>query len=256
MWKHILANNNGSSQLDSGWTPELPKIDELNLHYWNKNMKDDKTLADYGISGGILSAASTQLISNENLRSRRLGETNRNAVLNSSGGATDRANAYDITLIILKRNNGKINIGIDLTFNNIKDVRWVEWSQDAPDFREVTDGMCWIWYWVNEEWSAFNQMIIINRGYGKFRLSSELISSIKWSICKSPDVNISNIGFVKSEWTIKGILKRLTMNKVVSSDKNYDSRLYVLKEMDYRNEWIDMEINVKQWKVPLLVRSL
>lgn len=59
-------------------------------------MKNDKTLADYGITGGILSALSTQLISNENLRSRRLGDSNRAANIFSSGGVTDRATAYDI----------------------------------------------------------------------------------------------------------------------------------------------------------------
>ena len=97
-------------------------------------------------------------------------------------------------------------------------------------------------------------MIIVNRGYGKFRLTTELANSIKWQVWKSPDVNVTNIGFVKSEWTIKGILKKSTANKVISSDKNYDSRLYVYREMDYKNDWVDMEINVKQWKVPSLVR--
>lgn len=123
MQKQILSQAKiRSFEYNGDLHPDVPKIEELHLHYSNKNMKNDKTLSDYGINGGILSAISTQLVSNENLRSRRLGETNRAANLNSTGGITDRTTAYDVTLIVTKKSNGKINIGIDLSFNKIKDV--------------------------------------------------------------------------------------------------------------------------------------
>jgi len=43
----------------------------------------------------------------------------------------------------------KLSVGIDFTFNTIKDVKKVTWKDDAPWFREVTDGFCWIAYCHN-----------------------------------------------------------------------------------------------------------
>jgi hypothetical protein len=37
-------------------------------------------------------------------------------------------------------------LSIDLTFNTIKDVYKVGWQDDAPWFREISDGFCWIVY--------------------------------------------------------------------------------------------------------------
>lgn len=38
---------------------------------------------------------------------------------------------------------------IDFTFNTIKDVKKVNWKDDAPWFREIEDGFCWIAYCHN-----------------------------------------------------------------------------------------------------------
>ena len=43
----------------------------------------------------------------------------------------------------------KLSVGIDFTFNTIKDVKKVTWKEDAPWFREITDGFCWIAYCHN-----------------------------------------------------------------------------------------------------------
>jgi hypothetical protein len=42
--------------------------------------------------------------------------------------------------------NYKIAMGIDFTFNTIKNVKKVNWKDDAPWFREITDGFCWLCY--------------------------------------------------------------------------------------------------------------
>lgn len=38
---------------------------------------------------------------------------------------------------------------IDFTFNSIKDVKKVSWKDDAPWFREISDGFCWLAYCHN-----------------------------------------------------------------------------------------------------------
>lgn len=44
----------------------------------------------------------------------------------------------------------KLSGGIDFTFNTIKNVRKVQWKDDAPWFREISDGFCWIAYCHND----------------------------------------------------------------------------------------------------------
>lgn len=46
--------------------------------------------------------------------------------------------------------SGKKPLGIDFTFNTIKDVKKVNWKESAPWYREIYDGFCWLAYCNNE----------------------------------------------------------------------------------------------------------
>jgi len=41
---------------------------------------------------------------------------------------------------------GQVSLGIDFTFNTIKNVKKVNWKEDAPWYREISDGFCWLCY--------------------------------------------------------------------------------------------------------------
>lgn len=41
-------------------------------------------------------------------------------------------------------------MGIDFTFNTIKDVKKVSWKDSAPWYREINDGFVWLAYCNNE----------------------------------------------------------------------------------------------------------
>jgi hypothetical protein len=43
----------------------------------------------------------------------------------------------------------QVSLGIDFTFNTIKNVKKVNWKDDAPWYREISDGMCWLCYCQN-----------------------------------------------------------------------------------------------------------
>ena len=45
----------------------------------------------------------------------------------------------------------KLGSKVDLTFNTIKDVKKVTWKDEAPWFREVSDGFCWLGYCENQQ---------------------------------------------------------------------------------------------------------
>ena len=59
-------------------------------------------------------------------------------------------------------------MGIDFTFNTIKNIRKVNWKDNAPWFREISDGMSWLCYCENPECIAFKELVVINKGYGIF----------------------------------------------------------------------------------------
>ena len=42
-----------------------------------------------------------------------------------------------------------VSLGIDFTFNTIKNVKKVAWKEDAPWYREISDGFCWLCYCQN-----------------------------------------------------------------------------------------------------------
>ena len=45
------------------------------------------------------------------------------------------------------RSNGGLDI--DFTFNTIKNVKKVQWKDEAPWYREINDGFCWLAYCNN-----------------------------------------------------------------------------------------------------------
>ena len=51
--------------------------------------------------------------------------------------------------------NQKLSLGIDFTFNTIKNVKKVNWKDDAPWFREITDGFCWLCYCQSPKCMAY-----------------------------------------------------------------------------------------------------
>mmetsp|Transcript_12643 Transcript_12643/g.11194 ORF Transcript_12643/g.11194 Transcript_12643/m.11194 type:complete len:109 (+) Transcript_12643:400-726(+) len=96
---------------------EQLSISDLNLHYLNQNLKDEKLLSDYGING-LLSSASTQAHSNNSRRRRA------HNMSNSDPGT------YELILVIGQKNElGKLALGLDFTFHTIKDVKKLEWSK-------------------------------------------------------------------------------------------------------------------------------
>ena len=81
---------------------------------------------------------------------------------------------FDISLIIMKKTNvpplmdsnmrnklhlpitnpdaqsqSSLSLGIDFTFNTIKNVKKVAWKEDAPWYREISDGFCWLCFCQN-----------------------------------------------------------------------------------------------------------
>jgi hypothetical protein len=97
-------------------------------------------------------------------------------------------------------------VGLDFTFNALRNVHRVGWQQDAPFFREITDGLSWFAYCKNMKCQAFKQLFSISRGYGVFKMSKEASDNITCPVCKEKNFELRNVGFVNCEWALKGKL--------------------------------------------------
>jgi hypothetical protein len=79
--------------------------------------------------------------------------------------------------LIVKRTDpesNRVSVGLDFTFNALRNVHRVGWKQDVPWYREITDGMSWFAYCKNHSCHAFKQMFIISKGYGIFKMSKDI----------------------------------------------------------------------------------
>lgn len=142
-------------------------------------------------------------------------------------------------------------MGIDFTFNTIKNVKKVQFKQESPWFREIKDGFNWFCYCVNQKCEVHRQLVVINRGYSTLSIRRELQLSV-CPVCKTgnkpgpngepPTLLFRNCGFVNSEWVMRGTLKKNPDSKIYADGRTYDSKLYTFQEIDYRDVWHDLDI--------------
>ena len=95
---------------------------------------------------------------------------------------------------------------MDFRFNQLRQVKKVQWKEEAPWYCEVQDGLSWFGYCHNKQCKAFKNLFTVNRGYGIFKLDQE-INEFNCPVCKKTDYALRNLGFVNCEWALKGVLK-------------------------------------------------
>ena len=140
----------------------------------------------------------------------------------------------------------QVSLGIDFTFNTIKNVKKVAWKEDAPWYREISDGLCWLCYCQNERCPASKQLVVVNKGFGVFSIAREM-NAIRCPCCLSgKDLQVRNCGFVNCEWAMRGILQRNKDSKIYADGRTYDSKLYTFKECDYKAIWFALDLMVKE----------
>lgn len=150
--------------------------------------------------------------------------------------------------LIIKRvdpSTHQVSVGLDFTFNALRNVKRVGWQQSAPWFREITDGMSWFAYCKNTTCTAHKQLFVVSRGYGIFKLSKEM-AELCCPVCKLKNFEMRNIGFVNCEWALKGKLFYKADSKVFGEGQTYDGKLYTFKECNYTKAFESLEIMAKK----------
>jgi hypothetical protein len=66
--------------------------------------------------------------------------------------------------LLTKKSGNKFKLGLDFSFNYLKSLKKINWDEEAPSFREISDGICLISYCQNLKCEIFNQMFVKNLG--------------------------------------------------------------------------------------------
>eukprot|EP00826_Nyctotherus_ovalis_P011959 TRINITY_DN13118_c0_g1_i11.p1 TRINITY_DN13118_c0_g1~~TRINITY_DN13118_c0_g1_i11.p1 ORF type:complete len:370 (+),score=88.07 TRINITY_DN13118_c0_g1_i11:121-1230(+) len=161
-----------------------------------------------------------------------------------SSATTTLSRPFEILLFVRKGNKGKLNLGIDFSFNIIKNVRKVEMKKTAPWYRELSDGLSWLCYCRNAKCEIADELFIVHKGFGHFYLDKER-KTIKCPLCQKGVFEIRNIGFVCCQWQYKGVLANKKDSRITGEGRTYDSKLYTFKEANYNIVWETLELLAK-----------
>ena len=204
---------------------QVPVVEQT-LTYNGTTMSDEKLLLDYGFKDG----------SDDPMNMSSVEESN----------VTTTSRPYEVFLNVRRLSGvkGKLSLGIDFSFNTIKNVKKSAWKSTAPWYREVTDGLSWICYCLNSKCQIYNKVFITNRGYGHFYLHAEL-KHITCPICREKKADLKNIGFVNCQWQYRGTLSSKKDSKMTGDGRTYDNKFYTFKEADSARIWDGLELLVK-----------
>lgn len=85
--------------------------------------------------------------------------------LDASGELTDISSPRSLKLkLLIKQSGSKFKLDLDFSFNYMKSLKKINWDEEAPDCREITDGLCLMCYCLNKKCKFYNQMYIHNLG--------------------------------------------------------------------------------------------
>ncbi len=219
----------------------IPVADQA-LSYNGTPMSDEKLLVDYNLKDP---------------------EDTMNLSSIEEANATTTSRPFELHLNV-RRFKGKLSLGIDFSFNSIKNVKKTGWKSTAPTYREVTDGLSWICYCRNVACPIANDMFIVNRGtwcektwvgYGHFYLNTE-IKHIVCPMCGKRLFDLRNIGFVNCQWQYRGSLINKKESKITGDGRTYDNKFYTFKEANYKTLWDNLELLAKHLDAKAFVRKV
>ncbi|CAI2365047.1 unnamed protein product [Moneuplotes crassus] len=161
----------------------------------------------------------------------------------------EREEAYRIKAIEKAKGKGtkKISLALDPNFYKINSVRKNSFKSSAPWYCEAQNGLNWIAYCKNLDCYLYKQMVVCSRGYGTFSFSDEINIVCCPSCKKAKSLLIKNIGFVKCYYSINGLLNSSESSVCKLSDRTYDKKMHLFKEMDHKNVWINLTVSVKMF---------
>lgn len=150
-----------------------------------------------------------------------------NTVTTNQG--TDYSN-FILRLLLVRKNNNKLQMGLNFKFNYFKNVTKINFNEGAPKYCECSDGLNLFSYCRNPDCVLYNKLFVCILGYGCYEIIRETFK-LKCPQCLSSKlIEVKNIGLINSKWYYKGILNGQKQNIFEGDGITIDDQLYILQE--------------------------
>ena len=207
----------------------------------------------------LISSSDNSTIENNNENSPQLSKEYSNEItindiivtyLKGSNSLNEPITKYKLHLLLVtEEENRKLNFGLNFNFNFFKNMNKISFQQNAPSYRECSDGLNVFCYCKNEQCQIYNELFVINFGYGPFNLIDKILTSVQCPICKYNfiKVQVRNIGFINAKWTYRGKMNNRNQSSFNGEGSTLDDKLYVLKEINFELCFKNFEVNVTEY---------
>lgn len=136
---------------------------------------------------------------------------------------------FKLNLLIKKPT--MFNLGVDLTFNKLKNYQKIEFDNSAPSYREIGDGLNFQVSCQNAKCIIFKQVFLVHLGIGKFELTKEK-NNAKCPKCEGKKVSINRLMFVNSQWFFKAKLQKNDNSVVKGEGVTFENKIFFSDEIN------------------------
>lgn len=143
-----------------------------------------------------------------------------------------------VILLVRKEMGGGMNIGLRFSRLNTPAVKG--FSREAPIYRTVTRGLNFRSKCENRRCEAYDQVIIVNKGLGRFNVTVEA-GTLACPICGNQAKKANNCGFYLAQWRFIGIT--IGGNRLEIEGRTETRNYHTWKEGEERN-WEVLEVEV------------
>jgi ubiquitin len=148
------------------------------------------------------------------------------------------------TLHMALRLRGGGDMGLGFEFNDFRTSVVEKFAKSAPDYRTVSQGLSFKSMCLYSECVAYNQMIIINKGLGKFDIGVSSVTLV-CPKCGKKAERATNCGFYLAKWNFKGITQE---GEEVNIPGRTDTRdYYTWEEGGKKAKYMKLKVQVDSY---------
>ena len=152
---------------------------------------------------------------------------------------------YLINLLLFRKSGKKITMGIDFSFNILKNLKKIPFYPKAPSYCEASDGLNIFFNCKNTKCKIFDEIFVRNFGLGRFNILIE-INTVKCVKCHSKNITAINLGFAYCNWKYSGIVTNKKNSYISGDGLTIDDSMYIMKEVNIATCFARLEIRVKE----------
>lgn len=128
-----------------------------------------------------------------------------------------------------------------INFNSMQNQIKIPFSDSAPEWCTISEGISWKGLCRNPSCVAANQFVYVTLGFGDFEVRN-ITSNLKCPMCDQRIQDVKNCGFFNAAWKFEG--RDTQGNNVTGEGRTEDESYYTFREGD-NVEWQYLAINVR-----------